>query len=406
MPVKSAPVWAYSLPYSLVLMAPFDLLASLAMDVYLPVVPSMPAALGAGPALIQLTLTAYMLVLGLGQLMFGPLSDRIGRRPVVLGGAATFALASFLLAGASGGYAFLGLRILQALGASAALVAVFATVRDVYADRPEGASIYGLFSAMLAFVPAVGPMLGAIIALAWGWRAIFVWLGILATLAFIHAWLRWPETRPATGARQDRPLLSILGSLSFWVYTVGFATAMGAFFVFFSIAPRILIGRAGWSQLAFSLAFSSVALIMIFVTRFIGTFVRRWGIPGCFRRGVLVIAGGAVVLALSAGSTQPGFIVVVIPMWLIAVGIVMVAGITANGALEGFSDMAGMAVALYYGIQSVIVGGVGTLMVLMLDGDTAWPLVAYCLLMACISMAGYAVLKRRDARRPRSVRNL
>lgn len=395
MPVKSAPAWAYSLPYSLVLMAPFDLLASLAMDIYLPVVPSMPAALGAGPALIQLTLTAYMLVLGLGQLVFGPLSDRVGRRPVVLGGAAAFAVASFLLAGASGGHVFLGLRILQALGASAALVAVFATVRDVYADRPQGASIYGLFSAMLAFVPAVGPILGAIVALAWGWRAIFFSLGVLASLALIHAWLRWPETRPAAGARQDRRVLTILGSLSFWVYTGGFATAMGAFFVFFSIAPRILIGTAEWGQLAFSLAFSSVALVMIFATRFIGALVNRWGIAGCFVRGVWVIAGGAGVLALSSGPVPPGFTAVVLPMWLIAVGIVMVAGVTANGALEGFSDVAGMAVALYYGIQSVIVGGLGTLVVLILDGDTVWPLVAYCLVMGCFSLAGHAVLKRR-----------
>lgn len=395
MSVKSAPAWAYSLPYSLALMVPFDLLASLAMDVYLPVVPSMPAALGASPALVQFTLTAYMLLLGLGQLIFGPLSDKFGRRPVVLCGAATFAAASFLLAGATGGSAFLGLRIVQALGASAMLVGVFATVRDVYADRPEGTTIYGLFSAMLAFVPAVGPILGAIIALAWGWRAIFFSLGVLATCALIHAWLRWPETGPATGARHGQRVPSILGSLSFWVYTVGFATAMGAFFVFFSVAPRILIGVAGWGQLSFSLAFSSVALVMVLATRFIGIFVTRWGIPGCFVRGILVIAAGAGVLALSSGSTHWMFIAVVLPMWLIAVGIVLVVAVTANGALEAFSDAAGMAVALYYGIQSVIVSALGTLMVLMLDGDTARPLVAYCLLMVCVSMAGYAVLKRR-----------
>jgi len=70
--------WAHSLPGAIVLMAPFDLLASLAMDIYLPVVSAMPQALGTSPALIQLTLSLYMLVLGLGQLIFGPLSDRIG----------------------------------------------------------------------------------------------------------------------------------------------------------------------------------------------------------------------------------------------------------------------------------------------------------------------------------------
>ncbi|WP_312996474.1 CmlA/FloR family chloramphenicol efflux MFS transporter [Achromobacter animicus] len=395
MPINSAPVWAYSLPYTLALMVPIDLIASLAMDVYLPVVPLMPDALGTSPALVQLTLTAYMLVLGLGQLLFGPMSDRFGRRPIVLGGAAMFAVASFLLAATHEGGAFLGFRVLQALGASAALVGMFATVRDVYADRPEGTTIYGLFSSILAFVPAVGPLLGAIVALTLGWRAIFTSLGALAVLIFVHAWFRWPETRPTPFKPQDRTVVSILGNLSFWVYTTGFATAMGAFFVFFSIAPRVLINRASWGQLGFSLAFSSVALVMIFTTRHIGTFAKTWGVPGCFVRGVLVIAGGAIVLALLSAFTEAMFIAFILPMWMIAAGIVMVVGVTANGALRDFAQAAGTAVAWYYGIQSIIVSGLGTLLVMTLDGTTVRPLVVYCLVMACVSMAGYGALKNR-----------
>ncbi len=151
---RQAPRWAHPLPSAIVLMAPFDLLASLAMDIYLPVVPVMPQALQTSPTLVQLTLSIYLLVLGLGQLLFGPLSDRIGRRPVLLLGALLFALSSFALAMSSSGAAFLTWRTVQAVGASAALVATFATVRDVYADTAEGASLYGLFASMLAFVPA------------------------------------------------------------------------------------------------------------------------------------------------------------------------------------------------------------------------------------------------------------
>ena len=116
MPKKIAHAWAYSLPSTLMLMVPFDLLASLAMDVYLPVVPQMPVALATSESLIQLTLSAYILILGLGQIIFGPISDWIGRRPVVLGGAGLFAITSFLLAMASSGGEFLVLRIFQALG--------------------------------------------------------------------------------------------------------------------------------------------------------------------------------------------------------------------------------------------------------------------------------------------------
>jgi len=158
---------------------------------------------------------------------------------------------------------FLAFRLLQAVGASAALVATFATVRDVYADRPENAVIYGLFSSMLAFVPAIGPVAGALIAESFGWRAIFVTLAALAALAIANASLRWHETRPAIGTGPRPSVLPIFTSLPFWVYTVGFSAGMGSFFVFFSTAPRVLIGRAGYSEFGFSLAFATVALVMI-----------------------------------------------------------------------------------------------------------------------------------------------
>ncbi|MGO4837645.1 Bcr/CflA family efflux MFS transporter, partial [Rhizobiaceae sp. 2RAB30] len=215
-------------------MAPFDILASLAMDIYIPVVPAMPAMLGTTASTIQLTLSLYMVMLGLGQILFGPLSDRIGRRPVLIGGSVLFLVASLALAATSSASAFVVLRLLQAAGASAALVATFATVRDVYAERPEGAVIYGLFGSMLAFVPALGPIAGALIAEQFGWRAIFVTLGLLAAVALAQALPRWKETRPAAGPVAAPAFGTILRSFDFWTYTLGFSAAMGAFFVFFS----------------------------------------------------------------------------------------------------------------------------------------------------------------------------
>ena len=113
---SKSPVWAYSLPASLLLIAPFDILASLAMDIYLPIVPAMPGILETSPDVIQLTLSLYMLTLGLGQLIFGPISDSIGRRPVLIGGASLFAAASFGLAASSTATTFLAFRLLQAEG--------------------------------------------------------------------------------------------------------------------------------------------------------------------------------------------------------------------------------------------------------------------------------------------------
>lgn len=269
-------VWRYSLPAALLLMAPFDILASLAMDIYLPIVPAMPGILGTSPAVVQLTLSLYMVMLGLGQIVFGPVSDRIGRRPVLIGGAMLFAAASFCLAASSSAIPFVAFRFLQAVGASAALVATFATIRDVYADRPESVVIYSLFSSILAFVPALGPITGAMLAERFGWRSIFVTLGALAIIALLQALPRWHESRPSAAALSRHAFGPLFRSLAFWTYTLGFSAAMGTFFVFFSTSPRVLIDKAGYSELQFSLAFATVAIVMIITARFAERFVSRW----------------------------------------------------------------------------------------------------------------------------------
>ncbi|KOF14451.1 MFS transporter [Ensifer adhaerens] len=395
MPNHRSPTWNHSVPAALLLMAPFDILASLAMDIYLPVVPDMPGILATTPAIIQLTLSLYMIILGVGQIVFGPVSDRIGRRPVLIGGALLFAAASLLMPTTASAPAFLALRLLQAIGASAALVATFATVRDVYAERPEGVTIYGLFSAMLAFVPALGPIAGALIAGHFGWRAIFVTLGVLAIAASAYAMPRWRETRPLDAQGQRRSFGPILTNGAFWTYTLGFSAAMGSFFVFFSTAPRVLIDRAGYSGLGFSLVFATAALVMILTTRFAKRFVALWGIAGSLARGMALLVLGSVLLMVGQSVAAPSFWTFVLPMWVIAIGIVFTGSVTANGALQAFGNVAGTAVALYFCIQSLIVGVLGTLAVVFLGGDTAWPLAGYSSAMAIVTLTALGLLTRR-----------
>ncbi|MBA8878372.1 CmlA/FloR family chloramphenicol efflux MFS transporter [Phyllobacterium myrsinacearum] len=389
--------WAYSLPAALLLMAPFDLLASLGMDIYLPVVTRMPVVLDTTPAVIQLTLSLYMIVLGCGQLLFGPLADRIGRRPVVLGGAVLFGLASAGLAMTRSAEVFIVLRVLQSAGGAAALVATFATVRDVYAERPEGAIIYGLFGSMLAFVPAFAPMIGALVDHAFGWRGIFWLLAGLAALSGLHAFLRWPETLPAQtrSVTLRRSFVRVLSSAAFWTYTLGFSTAMGTFFVYFSTAPRILMQELGFSSTTFSLVFATVALVMIVCSRFGGVFVRHWGQRGCLIRGMALFLAGGALLAMGQIFLPTSVVTFMAPMWVMACAISLTCAVAANGALRDFGDIAGTATAIYYFIQSVIVAVAGTLAVVLLAPASFWPIAVFATVAAGITL-GMMSLSSRD----------
>jgi DHA1 family florfenicol/chloramphenicol resistance protein-like MFS transporter len=397
MPTRNPRLWNYNLPVALMLLAPFNIIVSLGMDIYLPVVPAMPRILDTSAAVVQLTLTVYMIMLGAGQIAFGPLSDRVGRRPVLIGGSLLFAAASLLLSATSSAPLFVALRLIQATGASAVLVAVFATIRDVYADKPESAVIYSLMNAMLAFVPALGPIAGALIADAFGWRGIFVALATPAILALLASLPAWHETRPVTRGPLRAAFRPVLASTAFWTYTLGFSTAMGTFFVFFSTAPRVLIDGAGFSELGFSLAFATAAFVMIATTRFARSFVERWGIPGSLLRGMATLFVGACLAALGQVWMEPSFWSFVLPMWVMSIGIVVTTSVTANGALEEFSGMAGTAVALHFCVQSIITGVVGTVFVVVLDGETAWPLAAYAAAMATLTSAALLAWRRPSA---------
>ncbi len=161
--------------------------------------------------------------------------------------------------------------------------------------------------------------------------------------------------------------------------------------------PRVLIGQAEYSEIGFSFAFATVALVMIVTTRFAKSFVARWGIAGCVARGMALLVCGAVLLGIGELYGSPSFLTFILPMWVVAVGIVFTVSVTANGALAEFDDIAGSAVAFYFCVQSLIVSIVGTLAVALLNDDTAWPVICYATAMAVLVSLGLVLLRLRGA---------
>jgi DHA1 family bicyclomycin/chloramphenicol resistance-like MFS transporter len=184
-PLPHVPLWLLGL---------LTFSGTLAMHIFVPALPSAGADLGAGAAAMQFTVSVYIFGLAVGQLIYGPLADRFGRRPVLMAG-----LVIYILAGAAAGLApgidpLIAARLLQALGGCAGLVLARAIVRDT-APPAETARRLALMNLMVTVGPGVAPIIGGAIAEYFGWRLIFVLLCALGVANFLFAWRLLPETR-------------------------------------------------------------------------------------------------------------------------------------------------------------------------------------------------------------------
>jgi DHA1 family bicyclomycin/chloramphenicol resistance-like MFS transporter len=354
-----------SFPEFVVVIASIMALNPLAMDMMLPALPDIASAFHIVAAnRPQAVLSTFLIGFGVGQFAMGPLSDRFGRRPVLLGGMTLYAIASLLAIAAPSFETLLLARALQGLGTSATRVIATSIVRDCYAGR-RMASVMSLAMMVFIAVPVIAPSFGQAVMLLTQWRGIFVVLMLYGVLALIWSALRMPETLPIS-ERKSLAIRDVLGAYRQTVtnrQTLGYALAagcvMGALFAFVFCSQQVFTGIYGLGRY-FPIAFAGIAVGTAFGGFFNARFVGKVGMR-VISHGALVgfalVAGIVLVAAKLAMLPLPLFIVLSALM-MFAFGL-MIANFTAL-AMEPQGHIAGTASSLYGSITTLLGIGIGT----------------------------------------------
>ncbi|HLG49891.1 MAG TPA: Bcr/CflA family multidrug efflux MFS transporter [Reyranella sp.] len=353
-------------PVLLALLALLSAFTPLSIDLYLPALPMITVDLHGSVGDIQLTLSAFMIAFGAGQVFYGPAGDRFGRRPVILSGLFVYVLASIGCAFAGEALQLVGLRLMQGLAACGSVVLARTMVRDL-AEKDHAARAMSLMMACTSIAPMLAPLIGGQILWFFGWRAIFWALAGIGTLALAVSWFRLPETlRPEY--RQPLVLSSILarfGELvrhrAFMGYASTSSFMFSALLSFLSGSPFVFIEKYGIPPRSYGLIFGGMVVFMTIGSLFNARFVRVFGADRILRYAVIV-PGVCGVLSLVLGQVEARF--GTIGMWpIVACFAPQIAAISLIGpnsmalALQRYPHMAGTASSL----MGVMQFGIGAL---------------------------------------------
>ena len=379
--------------------------ASFATDMGLPVLSATAVSLGVTPGTAALTLSVFMAGFALGPLVFGPLSDHLGRRPILLAGCAAFAIFGALATFSRSLGALLAFRFAMGVGAGACQVLVLATVRDLFTGR-EARVRQSYVNLAAGIAPIIAPTLGVAIATLGGWRAIYAALAIGATVLFVIAALRLDESAPLR-AGATMTLRATIGSFARVLrhpVSVGnvvvMALCFGCLFAYVSGSSLVLINLLGVSRRVYGFLFASSALGLM-VGAFASARLGRRGVPH-----VRLISGGLAAVVVTAlallALTLGGGLRVWLLVPLATVGFIgqgVARPNVAQGALEPMPEIVGVASAVLSALQMVTGAAASALVAALFDGRSALAMTATMSACAICAAATYAFVVRPAERR-------
>lgn len=375
-------------------------LGALSMNIFLPSLPQMAEYFEAEYAVVQLSVALYLGVNAALQLLVGPLSDRYGRRPVMLAGLAIYSVATLGCLWAPDVVTFLIFRMIQA-SVVVGLVLGRAVVRDLY-PRDQAASMIGYVTMGMAIVPMVGPVIGGALGQAFGWKANFWLLFAAGIVIFALAWADQGETaRKGQGRLRDQfaqyPVL--LRSRRFWGYGLSSTFASGAFFAYLGGAPLVGARVFGLEPALLGLFFGAPALGYFFGNFISGRYSVRIGIDRMILWGSFITFAG---LCFGLGLFILGFKTATVffgSMTFVGLGNGMVLPNATSGMMSIRPDLAGTASGL--GGSIMLAGGASLSAlsgVLLSQADQAYPLIYLMILCAAAAwIAAFYTARRNDA---------
>jgi MFS transporter, DHA1 family, multidrug resistance protein len=362
------------------LLAALTTIGPLSIDMYLPSLPEIGRSLAAPTSQVQLTISSYLIGFAAGQLVYGPLSDRYGRRPVLFAALAVYVVGTGICAGAFSIGPLIAGRFLQGVGGAGSNVLARAIVRDLYSGV-RAARELSLMGSIMAFAPIVAPMIGGVLQTQFGWRANFILMVVAAVIVFAAASQLLPETLRQRSAERfslawlGKGYVSLLRHRSFVAYlgimTIGYA----GLFAWISGAAVVLEGRYGMSAVTFGFTFALGAAGFMAGAAGAARLVQRLGLDRVMGLGVALLAAGGSGFAVIVATqiTNGLWLIVMMAIYLAGLGLAMPQAMA--GALTPFPERAGMAASLLGVVQQSAAAAAAAVIGAYL-GPSAWPLAA------------------------------
>ena len=369
-----------------------------AIDMYIPGFAAIARDLKTDPGTVELSMTSFFVALAIGQVIYGPVSDTLGRKGPIFVGLGVFALASVGAAFAPTIGILIASRFFQGLGAAATAVIPMAVIRDEYTG-PDAARLLSLAMLALSVSPILAPVLGGLLVQYTSWRLIFVVLIIITLTVVVMVWKMLPETLPPAQRVSGRPLaiLTTYGRLLrnrnfiLPVFIAGFGQAV--LFSFIAGSPFVIVTLHRVPPTIFGILFALHAIAVIGMSQFNAPMMRHFGARRLIGGGTAALAAASLLLAalVFGGMTVLWpFILLTITLFL-CLGVILAPAFLT--AMEPFGATAGAAAALGVGMEFTISSVTTAMMGLTADG-TARPMVGFIALVACCSFLTWVIFMK------------